>query len=271
MSRNAIPTTFQNLNTQALQDPRVLEQYTQRQFGMSSAKMQLALDTLMAVSQGRIPEPAGMKFVIESAREKYGWSETRTRAELRTVLASGSPQERIHNYLTGNGASQTDPAMFNFATDLVQNGLRADLELGIQSRLNQPNSNNAPERRYEGMEAHKRTIEDSKDKANLRATLETLSGHNKPQSYEAKVHNVIRARHQLADRIDVQSRQQAAGHEPSLKESLSSAFDEAVVSQPVRTWVWATLCKKPVKKSKTPRHTWLKTSTLQKTFNRRKL
>lgn len=228
MSR--IPSTFQNMNTSALSDPRTLDAYTRQTFGMSAQQMDVALKTMMAVSQGRMPEPAGIKFVIESAKMKYGWNESRTRAELKQVLEAGSPQQRIHAYMTGNGTSQANPQEYAMATELVQNGLRADVEGSLLNRLADGNGNNKPRDEFSGMQASARVLDDARDKASMRSTLERLSGHKPAQSYEDRVHRVLKARNELADRVEAKALSEAAGHEPSLRESLADSYDLAAVT-----------------------------------------
>lgn len=228
MSR--LPSTFQNMNTAALSDPKTLDAYTRQAFGMSAQQMDVALKTMMAVSQGRTPDPDGMKFVIQAGKQKFGWNEQRTRSELRQVLEAGSPQQRIQAYLTGNGNSQANPVEYAMATELVQNGLRADIEGGLINRLADGNGNNKPRDEFSGMQASARVLDDARDKASMRSTLERLSGHNKPATYESKVHAVMTARSQLADRIEAKAATQAAGHEPSLRESLADSYDLAAVT-----------------------------------------
>jgi hypothetical protein len=152
-------------------------------------------------------------------------------SEMRKVIGHASPQERVAAYLSANNLERVDPAVYEKAIGLVQHGLRADMEVGILDRLSQTKTANAPERRYEGMEADKRVLEDSNDRSELRSRLNELMGVNKSSSIESRIKNVVKARSELADRIErdalVRSK---SGELPSLRESLSDNYDIQAVS-----------------------------------------
>lgn len=231
MSRNAVPNTFMRENTARMnEDAGYLNHVAMSNFGMDAKTLDSVLNVMMQISQGNMPSGAHMAPVYQMAQQKYGWGKDRVQAELRTAIGQATPQERIAAYLSANNNERVDPAIFAKAANLVQHGLRGDLEASIYNRLNENKSNNAPRDQFSGMQASERVLADSRDKADLRSRLEALSGHSKPATYESKVHAVMTARSQLADRIEAKAASQAAGYEPSLRESLADSYDLAAVT-----------------------------------------
>ena len=58
----------------------------------------------------------------------------------------------------------------------------------------------------------------------MREMLEMQMGKSAP-TYQNRLEGVLKARSQLADRIEVKSMAAAKGHQPSLRESLSDSYD----------------------------------------------
>ena len=231
MSRNAVPNTFMRENTARMnEDAGYLNHVAMSNFGMDAQTLDSVLNVMMAVSQGNMPSGQHMAPVYQMAQQKYGWGKDRVQAELRTAISQATPQERIAAYLSANNNERVDPAIFAKAANLVQHGLRGDLEASIYNRLNENKSNNSPRDQFSGMQASERVLADSRDKADLRSRLEALSGHKPAQSYEDRVHRVLKARSELADRVEAKALSEAAGHEPSLRESLADSYDLAAVT-----------------------------------------
>lgn len=230
--RRGLPNSYQQRNTQLLEtDAGYLNAVAMSNFGMDAKTLDSVLNVMMAVSQGNMPDAKHMTPVYEMAQQKYGWDKNRVQAEMKTAISQASPQERVAAYLSANNKDRVDPNVYTKAIELVQHGLRGDLEASIQNRLAENKTVNSADRRFEWMEADKRVADDTRDKASLRQMLETLTGHNKAPTYENRVERILKARSQLADRVELQASQRAAGHQPSLKESLSSAYDEQYVAK----------------------------------------
>ena len=229
--RKALPSTFENEMTRDLHDPRNLENHVRATYGMSSAQMQTALEALISVSRGETPSPAAMKTIVSTAKQKYGWNEQRTRAELSKALQGADAETRIARYLSGNGAEKVDGNYYRHAVELTSHAARADLEASLHERLDARQNNNAPRDTFNGMRASENTLRDSRNEQDRRNLLNIQLGNLKPKNYSDKVAQVTLSKHRLADRIENNAeKHRREGTEPSLKETLRDNFDLRVVS-----------------------------------------
>lgn len=223
-----LPSTYQREMTRDLHDPRLMDQMIRQQYGVSSQHMETALKVLMEVSQGRMPNASEMPFLEKAAKERYGFTPERTRAELRRAIAQPDPERRINAYLTANGQTQANPQEYHTAVALTQHALRADLEADLGNRLDAGQGNNGSKMRdnFEGMRAADRIVDDSRQKQDVRNLLSIQMGTAKPQTYQQKVADTYAARLRLADRIEHSAaKHEKEGTEPTLKETLSQTYD----------------------------------------------
>lgn len=229
--RKVLPSSFQQRASEDLHDPRLMNNYTQKAFGVDADYLDTALKALMQVSQGRMPSASEMPTILQAARQRYGWSDDRTRAELRKAIAQPDASSRIHAYLGGNGASKVDNREYEVATKLTSEAIKFDLQLGIEDRLAKGDGNNAPRDTFSGMTASKRVIDHTRNSQDIRNRLNILTGNSKPQTYQAKVAAVTEARLRLADRLDYSAQKHdREGTEPTLRETLKNTYDLQVVS-----------------------------------------
>lgn len=220
-------TAAQQRNIAQMQnDPAYLDQLTRSQYGMGSAELEHSLRCLIDITQNRMPTGKSLEWAYQSAKDTFGWSRQRADAEIRECLKPGSPDGRIHRWLTAGGR-QITPEIMRTASDLVQNAARADLETSVQERLENSESVNAARKEFEGMPASERALQDSKQRDSLRDALKLqMTGQVGPKTYQQRVQDVMRSRMQLADRLDASSmRHAASGTEPSLRESVASSYD----------------------------------------------
>lgn len=223
-----LPSTYQREMTRDLHDQRLMDQVIRQQYGVSAQHLDSALRVLMEVSQGRMPKASEMPFLEKAAKERYGFTPERVRAELRKAIAHGSPEQRINAYLTANGQTQANPQEYHTAVALTQHALKADLEADLGNRLEAGQGNNGNKMRdnFEGMKADARVVDDSRQKQDIRNLLSIQMGTAKPQTYQQKVADVTAARLRLADRIEHSAaKHEREGTEPSLRESLSQTYD----------------------------------------------
>lgn len=207
-------------------DPAYLNHLTQSQFGMSAADLDQSLRCLIDITQNRMPTGKHLEWVYGNAKQMFGWSRERTHAELQECLKPGSPDGRIHRWLTAGGR-QTTPEIMRMASSLVEKAAAADLEEGLQNRLNSSESVNAARREFEGMPASKGALESTKQSNGIREALKIqMNGTSQPKSYQQRVNDVMRSRSQLADRLDASSMRHAVeGTKPSLRDELSNSYD----------------------------------------------
>lgn len=231
MSRKVLPSSFQQRASEDLHDPRLMNAYTQKAFGLDADYINTAIMALMQVSQGRMPNSTEMPAIIQAARQRYGWTEDRTRAELRKAIAQPDASSRIHAYLGGNGASKVDNREYEIATKLTSEAIKFDLQLGIEDRLAKGDGNNAPRDTFNGMKADARVVDHTRNSQDIRNRLNILTGNSKPKTYQDKVAAVTEARLRLSDRLDYSAQKhEQEGTTPSLREELRNNYDLQVVS-----------------------------------------
>lgn len=225
MSRRGLPSAYERANQQQmLVDPNYLNHVAMSNFGMDARTLDSVLNVMMSVSQGNMPSNQHMAPIYAQAAQKYGWGKDRVQQELRKAISQASPQERIASYLSANNMERVDPSVYRKATELVQHGLRGDLEASIQNRLADGAGNNAPRDNFSGMKASERVLEDSRDKSSMRQMLEAQMGKSAP-TLQSRLEGVLKARSELADRVEAKAITTAKGYEPSLRESLADTYD----------------------------------------------
>lgn len=225
MSRRGLPSAYERANQQQmLVDPNYLNHVAMSNFGMDARTLDSVLNVMMSVSQGNMPSNQHMGPVYQQAQQKFGWGRDRVQQELRRAIEQPSPQARIASYLSANGMERVDPSVYEKATKLVSEGLRGDIEASIQNRLNEGNGNNSPRDQFSGMKADQRVLEDSRDKSSMRQMLEAQMGKSAP-TLQSRLEGVLKARSELADRVEAKAITTAKGYEPSLRESLADTYD----------------------------------------------
>ena len=202
--------------TRYLEDPQRLNQFTQNAFGQDAKSFETQLAALADVRAGRMPEGKTFSQIAAQAKQAYGWSEKQTKQSLQQIIELPMPQQRVGAFLTAGGY-QTTSEIFNTAYRLAGDYERTRSEVALETgmaqrqkeRDNDPFRPKTPE--YKGGEAEKR------DANSLRSALEFFSGKQKPQTFEEKQAAVLKARNQVADRLEVH----AMNPNPTLRDELA--------------------------------------------------
>lgn len=213
-------TKFGQHVTRYLEDPQQLNQFTQRNFGQDAKSFETQLAALADVRAGRMPEGKIFSQIAAQAKQAYGWTEKQTKQSLREIIELPMPQQRVGAFLTAGGYQTTSEILntaYKLAGDYERTRTEVGLEMGMAQRQkerdNDPFRPKTPE--YKAGEAEKR------DANNLRSALEFFSGTQKPQSFEEKQAAVMKARLQVADRLEAH----AMNPNPSLREEVASNLE----------------------------------------------
>lgn len=230
----ALPTRLQREATAAFQnDAALMDRQARAKFGMSSAELDNAVRALMSISRGEMPSKEVLPQIYAAAKQRYGFSPERAKAEIKRAISQPDAESRINSYLSANGTSQVHQQEYAIAKEFTEHALRADMQLSIEDRLAKANGNNAVGKPYEGMKAEKRVIDSTRNSNDIRSLLAIQMGEGlKPRSIDEKRNAIMSARNKLADRIEADtSRHIENKTDESLRESLTRSYDVTVLDE----------------------------------------
>lgn len=228
-----VPTSFQNAVVSDFQnDPAAMDRKVRQMLGVSADHMNRALIIMSEISQGRMPPSDQMAYLYATAKQQHGLTPARVQAELRQVIANATPEERISAYLSLNNKHPLNQNEYRIATALVPHALRADLQNGLEDKIEERRKlESKSSRNFEGMTASRNVREHSANQKDVRNLLDIQMGNVKPKTIQGRIAEVTKSRLMLADRIDASAmKHQEKGTEPSLRETLRDTYDVAKVS-----------------------------------------
>lgn len=207
-------------NTRLLENPKTLDKYIRHNYGTDPRTFEAQLAALADVQAGRIPTGETFKQLAQEARLFYGWSEKQTKQALERCVAEPLPAARVASFLKEGGREVTHETISQ-AMSLAQAYAGAQLQVGMedalhtrdQARDNDPTRLRVPERPDDAQARREAT--------SLRDTLERVSGHHKPQTFQEKRDAVQRTRLQVADRYEAYMQ----NPEPSLADDLRASME----------------------------------------------
>lgn len=210
-------------------DPHALDHYSRQAYGMSARDAEHALNCLVAITRGEMPEGAAMKWAIEGAAKDYGWSRQETTARMRQCLDAGSPQGRVYSFLSaGKPEGAVTPEMLTNVLNLAEGAARVDLEQGLRQRLDEGRPESNLRANFDGMKASTNAARDADGRSDIRGMVAMQLGKaDREMTFEEKRTAAEVARLQLANRIDagIAMRSSTPDNPVSLRESLGDSFD----------------------------------------------
>lgn len=181
-------------------DPSSMDRLAREMSGMDSASLDKTLQALVAISNGRMPDPQITRWLEAEAKTAYGWDSKQTRAEIKRVADLPSPQQRIFGYLSAGGRPVSEQS-FQSALEFTQHAARANAEAALSERMAEADTRNSVDG-FKAMPASERALKDTQDRQSLRGAIASHFGGEEPKSFYQQRAAVARARSQLADRID---------------------------------------------------------------------
>lgn len=212
---------YANYVTSQLNEPGQLENFTRREFGLDPKSFETQLAALAEIRAGRMPDSATFKQIAQEAKQHYGWSEKRTQQALQKIVDLPAPQYRVAAFLRAGGHPVTE-SVVKMVDGYAENYGLIRSEVDLETKINereQREANDPLAKKH--VPEYKNGASEQRDAQRLRNTLEFLSGANKPQTFAEKQAAVVRARLQVADRVEMHS----AKENPSLRESLANEYE----------------------------------------------